>query len=57
MMRCPESGYRYRETAPGVLRCLDLDDELPLPATLSTGTRSYRQHKEDARNERAIARS
>ena len=31
-MRCPEHGYRYKETEPGVLRCLDLDEEAPLPA-------------------------
>ena len=47
LMRCPESGYRYRETGPGVLRCLDLDEELPLPAALSVGSKSYRQLKED----------
>ena len=27
VMVCPESGYRYQETNPGVLRCLDLDEE------------------------------
>lgn len=48
VMSCPESGYRYRETAPGVLRCLDLDEETPLPAELSKGTKPYRQLKEDA---------
>ncbi len=57
VMRCPESGYRYKEVEPGVLRCLDLDDELPLPAELSTGTRSYRQLKEESTHERALARS
>ena len=25
IMRCPESGYRYKEVEPGMLRCLDLD--------------------------------
>jgi UDP-2-acetamido-3-amino-2,3-dideoxy-glucuronate N-acetyltransferase len=57
LMRCPESGYRYKETEPGVLRCLDLDDELPLPSELSRGTRSYRQLQEEAKHERALARS
>jgi UDP-2-acetamido-3-amino-2,3-dideoxy-glucuronate N-acetyltransferase len=47
-MRCPESGYRYRETPPGVLRCLDLDEQAPLPAELRTGTRSYREWKTEA---------
>lgn len=29
--RCPESGWRYREIQPGLLRCLDLDEAAPLP--------------------------
>ncbi len=28
--RCSESGWRYREVEPGVLRCLDRDEELPI---------------------------
>lgn len=32
VMVCPESGYRYREVAPGVVRCLDLDEDAPLPS-------------------------
>jgi UDP-2-acetamido-3-amino-2,3-dideoxy-glucuronate N-acetyltransferase len=55
IMRCPESGYRYKETAPGVLRCLDLEEEAPLPAELSKGTKSYRQLKKDRKNERSVA--
>lgn len=38
---CPESGLRYREQSPGVLRCLDLDEEEPLPAELRTGRKGY----------------
>ncbi len=38
---CPESKLRYRETDLG-LRCLDLDEEAPLPAALATGEQSYR---------------
>lgn len=30
-MTCPESGFKYHEAEPGVLRCLDLDEEAPLP--------------------------
>ena len=30
MMRCPESGWRYRETEPGVVRCVDRDEEAAL---------------------------
>ena len=37
--RCPESGHRYREVEPGVLRCLDLDEDAPLPQELSQGTK------------------
>jgi UDP-2-acetamido-3-amino-2,3-dideoxy-glucuronate N-acetyltransferase len=44
-MRCPESGYRYREVSPGVLRCLDLEEESPLPSEFSRGSRSYREFK------------
>lgn len=29
--RCPESGWRYREIQPGLLRCLDFPEESPLP--------------------------
>lgn len=31
IMVCSESGYRYREVDPGTVRCLDLDEEHPLP--------------------------
>jgi UDP-2-acetamido-3-amino-2,3-dideoxy-glucuronate N-acetyltransferase len=43
---CPESGLRYREVEPGVLRCLDLDEEAPLPPSLATGARPYREFKQ-----------
>ena len=42
IMRCPESGLRYREESPGVIRCLDLPEEAPLPATMSIGQHPYR---------------
>ncbi len=57
VMRCSETGYRYREVAPGVLRCLDLDDESPLPPELSVGTKPYRLLKREVENGRAVARS
>lgn len=28
---CPQSKLRYYETSPGVLRCMDLDENAPLP--------------------------
>jgi UDP-2-acetamido-3-amino-2,3-dideoxy-glucuronate N-acetyltransferase len=42
---CPESQMRYKEVAPGVLRCLNLDEEAPLPPELATGQRSYDEVK------------
>ncbi len=41
IMRCPESGLRYREASPGVLRCLDVDEDAPLPAELAVGKVMY----------------
>ena len=31
MLVCPESGWRYQEVTPGVLRCLDWPEERSLP--------------------------
>jgi UDP-2-acetamido-3-amino-2,3-dideoxy-glucuronate N-acetyltransferase len=45
IMICPESGYRYQEVRPGVLRCLDLDEDAPLPVEKAVGKASYREHK------------
>ena len=45
IMRCPESGLGYRETAPGVLRCVDLDEEAPLPEGQRIGTKTYDELK------------
>jgi UDP-2-acetamido-3-amino-2,3-dideoxy-glucuronate N-acetyltransferase len=44
VMLCPESGFRYRETA-GVLRCLDLDEDVSLPVELTQGGKSYDEFK------------
>ena len=41
IMVCPESGYRYKEVEPGVVRCLDLDEDAPLPPDKAIGTVSY----------------
>jgi len=48
IMVCPESGYRYAENTLGVLRCLDLDEEAPLPKDLAFGAKSYDDFKESA---------
>lgn len=45
VMVCPESRLRYREITPGVIRCLDLDEEAPLPPELSVGTLAYDEYK------------
>lgn len=31
IMICPESSWQYRETEPGLLRCLDWNEDQPLP--------------------------
>jgi UDP-2-acetamido-3-amino-2,3-dideoxy-glucuronate N-acetyltransferase len=41
IMSCPESGYNYKEIEPGTVRCLDLDEEAPLPPDKATGRVSY----------------
>ena len=48
IMRCPESGFRYREAEPGIVRCLDLDEDSPLPLELSRSSKSYDEFKEQA---------
>jgi UDP-2-acetamido-3-amino-2,3-dideoxy-glucuronate N-acetyltransferase len=45
IMVCPESKLRYREVEPGVLRCLDLDEDAPLPAQLAVGSKAYDEWK------------
>lgn len=45
IMVCAESGFRYKEVEPGVVRCLDLDEEQPLPADMAIGEKSYREFK------------
>ena len=38
--RCPESGFQYR-LVDGLVRCLTLDEESPLPARHAIGAASY----------------
>jgi UDP-2-acetamido-3-amino-2,3-dideoxy-glucuronate N-acetyltransferase len=45
IMVCPESNFRYKEASKGVLRCLDLDEEKPLPAKMAVGKLRYDQLK------------
>lgn len=41
---CPESNFNYERTDE-IVRCLDLDEESPLPPSLSTGTKTYDSFK------------
>ena len=41
---CPESGFRYK-FIDGVMKCLDLDEEAPLPPELSVGAKDYDSFK------------
>lgn len=45
IMVCPESGFKYKEVSPGVVKCLDLDEESPLPAELASGKKTYDEFK------------
>jgi len=45
IMMCPESGFKYKEVEKDVLRCLDLDEDKPLPADLAVGKTSYRKFR------------
>ncbi len=45
IMVCLESGYRYKEIESGVVRCLDLDEETPLPPEKSVGKIPYDNFK------------
>lgn len=53
IMTCPESGYRYQlvqraadDSENPRLKCLDLDENSPLPAELSKGQNSYEHYKD-----------
>ena len=55
VMVCPESGYRYRETEAGVLRCLDLDEDAPLPKEMAIGSKTYDEFKTLSALEEAVS--
>lgn len=50
IMVCPESGLRYKEINEGIIRCLDLDEEAPLPDDMAVGKISYEELKEKQRH-------
>ena len=41
---CPESGYRYMLSG-NVVRCLDLNEDAPLPEELAKGSKGYEEFK------------
>jgi len=45
IMICPESGLRYRQRNDGLLECIDLIEDEPLPENLSVGKIAYRDVK------------
>jgi UDP-2-acetamido-3-amino-2,3-dideoxy-glucuronate N-acetyltransferase len=47
VMVCPESGFRYQEVQAGILKCLDLDEEAPLPPELAKGNKGYRTFEKE----------
>jgi UDP-2-acetamido-3-amino-2,3-dideoxy-glucuronate N-acetyltransferase len=57
ILRCPESGLRYQLEDGKELRCLDLDEEAPMPAGLAQGKTPYADFKKgrtDQNNQPAI---
>jgi len=45
VMKCAESGFRYKEVQAGEVVCLDLNEELSLPKELARGARTYDEFK------------
>jgi UDP-2-acetamido-3-amino-2,3-dideoxy-glucuronate N-acetyltransferase len=46
IMICPETNLRYQEILPGVLKCLDLAEEEPLPSSMQVGKKTYDELKQ-----------
>ncbi len=45
IMVCPESGLRYKEVEPGVVRCLDISEDESLPESISVGKKIHKHPK------------
>jgi len=45
VLNCPESGFRYQENTPGILTCLDLDENGVLSPEQSASSKSYDEFK------------
>ena len=55
---CPEAGLRYKLDPKGQLRCLDLDEDAPLPTSLATGQTPYADFKKgraESKSQRLVA--
>ena len=48
VMRCPETGLRYKEVEPGTMRCLDLHEESELPEAMRCGFKTYDELKHES---------
>jgi UDP-2-acetamido-3-amino-2,3-dideoxy-glucuronate N-acetyltransferase len=55
LFQCPESGLRYQLDGEHKLRCLDLDEEAPLPVGLAKGQTSYADFKKGRANQNSQA--
>lgn len=44
---CPESGLRYRQISEGILRCLGLNEDEPLPKDMAVGKITYEELKKN----------
>lgn len=42
LMICPDTGFRYREEEPGVVRCVDVQEAQLLPPGLRSGRVAYK---------------
>jgi len=47
-MVCPESGYRCAVAEPGILGCLDLEEEAPRPKEPAVNAKSHHDLKAGA---------
>lgn len=47
VMKCPESGFGYKEVGSGVVQCLDLSEDAPLPCRLTQSIRYYDELKSE----------
>ncbi len=45
IMICKESGFKYKEVEPEVLKCLDIDEDAELPESMKKGNKGYREVK------------